>query len=63
MKIKKPKLPPGNENLTKSWSAKIKGGSMDSSDLTAILSVRVCHFTKEDFKRDLQVHGQEYWSW
>ena len=37
---------------------------MDSSNvknLTAILSVRVCHFTKEDFKRDLQVY--EYWSW
>ena len=61
MKIKKLNFPPGNENLTKSWSAKIKGGSMDSSDPTAILSVRVCHFTKEDFKRDLQVY--EYWSW
>ena len=61
MKIKKPKLPPGNENLTKSWSANIKGGSMNSSDVTAVLSVRVCHITKEDFKRDLQVY--EYWSW
>ena len=30
-------------------------------NLTALLSVRVCHFAKEDFKRDLQVY--EYWSW
>ena len=34
---------------------------IDSSNLNAILSVRVCHFANEDFKRDLQVY--EYWSW
>ena len=36
-------------------------GFLKRENLTAILSVRVCHFTKEDFKRDLQVF--EYWSW
>ena len=45
-------FPPENENLKKSWPAKIKHGWIPH---------RVCHFAKEDFKRDFQVY--EYWSW
>ena len=44
-------FPPENENLKKSWPAKIKHGWIPH---------RVCHFAKEDFKRDLQVY--KYWS-
>ena len=38
-------------------------GFLKPENLTAcyILSVRVCHFAKEDFKQALQVY--EYWSW
>ena len=54
------KLTPENVHLKKSWPAKIKRGSI-LLNLNAVLSVRVCHFTKEDFKRDLLVC--EYWSW
>ena len=31
-------------------------GFLKPENLTAILFVRVCHFAKEDFKRDLQVY-------
>ena len=33
---------------------------MDSTNVKTDCYI-VCHFTKEDFKRDLQVY--EYWSW
>ena len=64
LKFEKKKIPPENENLKKRWPAKIKHGWIPQTwkpDCYALSVVRVCHFAKEDFKRDLQVY--EYWSW
>ena len=57
-----------NSRKTEAYTGKLKfkeklagekkhlGGFLKRENLTAILSVRVCLFTKEDFKRDLQVY-------